>query len=166
VAIITGVVLASLQPRPAPDAAATAEPRGDRRAVILAVTAAVAFGIFFILIDVSPQASGWGTLWTAASARLTSFGVQTALVMRGPRHPSWPGETMPLIALAGILDQASLVLLGLGAMTDAYGIVTALTGLYPLVMVLLGVALLGERLTRLQATGAALAITGVMLVSV
>ena len=67
---------------------------------------------------------------------------------------------------AGILDQASLILVGLGAMTDSYGIVTALVGLYPVVMVLLGVVFLGERLTRLQATGATLAITGVLLVSV
>jgi drug/metabolite transporter (DMT)-like permease len=166
VAIITGVVLASLQPQSAPGDSNDTEIGGERRAVVLAISAAAAFGIFFILIDLAPQASGWGTLWTAATARLSSFGVQSILVALGPRRPSWPGGTMPIIALAGILDQASLVLLGLGAMSGAYGIVTALMGLYPLVMVLLGVLLLGERLTRMQATGAALAITGIMLVSV
>jgi drug/metabolite transporter (DMT)-like permease len=166
VAIITGVVLASLQGQSAPGDSSDTNIGGERRAVVLAVAAAVAFGIFFILIDLSPQASGWGTLWTAATARLSSFGVQAGLVALGRRRPSWPGGAMPIIALAGILDQASLVLLGLGAMTGAYGIVTALMGLYPLVMVLLGVLLLRERLTPLQATGAALAITGVMLVSV
>jgi drug/metabolite transporter (DMT)-like permease len=60
----------------------------------------------------------------------------------------------------------SLVLVSIGAMTDSYGIVTALVGLYPVVMILLGVVFLGEWLTRLQATGAALAITGVLLVSI
>jgi drug/metabolite transporter (DMT)-like permease len=71
-----------------------------------------------------------------------------------------------VIAAAGILDQMSLVLVSLGAMTDAYGIVTALVGLYPVVMILLGVVFLGERLTRIQSIGAALAIAGVLLVSI
>jgi drug/metabolite transporter (DMT)-like permease len=39
-------------------------------------------------------------------------------------------------------------------------------GLYPVVMVLLGGLFLGERLTRIQATGASLAIAGVLLVGV
>ena len=38
-------------------------------------------------------------------------------------------------------------------------------GLYPVVTALLGVFLLGERLTHIQTTGAVLALTGVMLVS-
>jgi drug/metabolite transporter (DMT)-like permease len=50
-------------------------------------------------------------------------------------------------------------------MTDSYGIVTALMGLYPVVTALLGTIFLHERLTRLQTTGATLALIGVMLVS-
>ena len=166
VAIITGVVLASLQPAPVVGDPTDTGVAGDRRAVTLAIFAAVAFGAFFILIGLAPQTGGWGTLWTAGAARVTSFGVQSALVLIGPRRVTWPGRQGAVIAGAGILDQMSLVLVGLGARTDAYGIVTALVGLYPVVMVLLGVVFLGERLTRIQATGATLAITGVMLVSV
>ena len=164
VAIIAGVVLASLQPVPVASDPTDTGVTGDRRAVGLAIAAAVAFGAFFILIDLAPQASGWGTLWTAAAARLSSFGIQFVLVLRGPRQVNWPGRQGLVLVGAGILDQTSLVLVGIGAMTGAYGIVTALVGLYPVVMVLLGVLLLGERLTRVQATGATLAITGVLLV--
>jgi drug/metabolite transporter (DMT)-like permease len=166
VSIIVGVVLASLQPAPVVGDPTDTGVTGDRRATTLAILAAVAFGAFFILIDLAPQASGWGTLWTAGAARVTSFGVQVALVLHGPRSVSWPGRLGVVIAAAGILDQMSLVLVSLGAMTDAYGIVTALVGLYPVVMILLGVVFLGERLTRIQATGAALAISGVLLVSI
>ena len=60
----------------------------------------------------------------------------------------------------------ALILISFGAMTDAYGIVTALVGLYPVIAALLGVVILGERLTRVQATGATLAMAGVMLVSI
>jgi drug/metabolite transporter (DMT)-like permease len=117
------------------------------------------------VIDLAPQASGWGTLWTVGAARLTAFGVQAALLLFGRRRLAGPGPQTPAVATAGILDQLSLMLIALGTMTDAYGIVTALVGLYPVVTALLGVVLLGERLTRLQGTGAILAMAGVMLVS-
>lgn len=166
VAIIAGIVLASLQPAPVPGDPTDSGILGDRRAVMLAVASTVLFGLFFILIDLAPQTGGWGSLWTAGAARLSSAGVQTALVLLGPRRIVWPGRQLPLVASAGLLDQASLVVLGIGAMTGSYGIVTALIGLYPVVTALLGTVLLGERLTRLQVTGAALALAGVMLVSV
>lgn len=164
-AIIAGVVLASLQPAPVIGDPTDTGKVGDRRAVTLAIFAAAAFGAFFILIDLAPQTGGWGALWTAGAARLTSFGVQATLALSASRAVRWPGRQGFIIVAAGLLDQASLVLVALGAMTDAYGIVTALVGLYPVVMVLLGVVFLGERLTRLQAAGATLAITGVLLVS-
>ncbi len=166
VAIITGVVLASLQPAPVIGDPTDTGPSGDRRAAALAIAAAVAFGAFFVTIDLAPQASGWGTLWTAAAARLSAFGVQVALVLTGPRKIVWPGRLTLIVVAAGIIDQLSLVLVGIGAMTDSSGIVTALAGLYPVVMVLLGVVFLGERLTRVQASGATLAMAGVMLVSI
>ena len=165
VAIIAGVVLASLQPAPVVGDPTDTGKVGDRRAVTLAIFAAAAFGAFFILIGLAPQTGGWGALWTAGAARLTSFGVQATLALSASRAVRWPGRQGFIIVAAGLLDQASLVLVALGAMTDAYGIVTALVGLYPVVMVLLGVVFLGERLTRLQAAGATLAITGVLLVS-
>jgi drug/metabolite transporter (DMT)-like permease len=163
VAIIAGVVLASLQPSRGRDDLVRA---ADRRAVALAIAAAVAFGAFFIMIDVAPQAGGWGTLWTAGAARLSSFAVQAGLVLLGPRRLSGPGRYAPHVAAAGVLDQASLVLLGVGAMSDAYGVVTVLMGLYPVITALLGMILLGERLTRMQTSGVTLALAGVMLVSV
>ena len=165
VAIIAGVVLASLQPALVVGDPTDTGKTGDRRAATLAILAAAAFGAFFILIDLAPQAGGWGTLWTAGAARLTSFGIQATLALSASGAVRWPGRQGPIIVAAGLLDQASLILVGLGAMTDAYGIVTALVGLYPVVMVLLGVLFLGERLTRLQTSGATLAITGVLLVS-
>ena len=70
------------------------------------------------------------------------------------------------MTLAGTLDLFSLILINFGATTDSYGIVTALVGLYPVVAMLLGVVALRERLTRIQTSGAVLAMAGVLLVSV
>ncbi len=166
VAIIGGIVLASLRPTPIRGDPPDSRISTDRRAVALAIGAAAAFGAFFILIDFAPPASGWGALWTAGAVRFSGFGVQVALAMLGPRRLAWPGRYAPAVALAGTLDLTSLILISFGSTTDAYGIVTALVGLYPVVAALLGVVFLGERLTRVQATGATLAMVGVVLVSV
>jgi drug/metabolite transporter (DMT)-like permease len=166
VAVIVGVVLASLRPVPAIDASTHGDGGENRQAIFLAIAAAVAFGAFFIMIDLAPQAGNWGVLWTAGPARLSSFAVQAGLVLLGPRRLASPRPFTPHVMAAGALDQLSLVLLGLGAMTDAYGIVTVLMGLYPVVTALLGMLLLKERLTPVQSTGAVLAMAGVLLVSV
>jgi drug/metabolite transporter (DMT)-like permease len=166
VAIIGGIVLASLRPTPVRGDPPDSRIATDRRAIVLALVAAAAFGAFFILIDFAPPASGWGALWTAGGVRLSGFAVQLALSLLGPRRIAWPGRYAPAVALAGTLDLTALLLISFGAMTDAYGIVTALVGLYPVIVALLGVVFLGERLTRAQTTGATLAMAGVILVSI
>lgn len=162
VAVVSGVVLASMQPSVV---AGDAAKRDDRRAVALAIAAALAFGAFYILVDVAPQAGAWGALWTAGPARLSSFAVQAVLLLAARRRLSAPGPLTTHVVVAGALDQLALVLLSIGAMTDAYGVVAVLMGLYPVVAALLGVVLLGERLTRVQTSGATLAMAGVMLIS-
>jgi drug/metabolite transporter (DMT)-like permease len=166
VAIIGGVVLASLQPAPVEGDPTDTGIAGDRRAMILAIGAAVAFGVFFIVLDLAPQPGGWGTIWTTSAVRLSGFSVQAALVALGPRRVAAPGRYAPAVASSSVLDLTSLVLISLGTMTDAYGLVTALVGVYPVITALIGVTLLGERLTRIQTTGATLAMAGVLLVSV
>jgi drug/metabolite transporter (DMT)-like permease len=166
IAIISGILLASLRPTPVRGDPPDTRISTDRRAVALAMGAAVAYGAFFILIDFAPPASGWGALWTAGAVRCSGFGVQVALALLGPRRLAWPGHYAPAVALAGTLDLTSLILISFGSTTDSYGIVTALVGLYPVVAALLGVVILGERLSRVQATGATLAMAGVLLVSV
>jgi drug/metabolite transporter (DMT)-like permease len=166
VAIVSGIVLASLRPTPVRGDPPDTRIATDRRAIALAVAAAAAFGAFFILIDFAPPVSGWGALWTAGGVRVSGFAVQVALALLGPRRLAWPGRYAPAVALAGTLDLTALVLISFGAMTDAYGIVTALVGLYPVIVTLLGVVFLGERLTRAQATGTTLAMVGVLLVSI
>jgi drug/metabolite transporter (DMT)-like permease len=166
VAIIGGILLASLRPTPVRGDPPDSRISADRRAVALAIGAAAAFGAFFILIDFAPPASGWGALWTAGAVRCSGFGVQVGLALLGPRRLAWPGRYAPAVALAGTLDLTSLILISVGSTTDAYGIVTALVGLYPVIAALLGVVFLGERLTRVQTAGATLAMAGVLLVSI
>jgi drug/metabolite transporter (DMT)-like permease len=166
VAIIGGIVLASLRPTPVRGDPPDTRIATDRRAIVLSIIAAVGFGCFFILIDFAPPATGWSALWTAGAVRTSGFMVQVALALFGRKGVSWPGHYMPAVALAGALDLTALTLISFGATTDAYGIVTALVSLYPVIVALLGVVFLGERLTRPQTIGATLAMAGVLLVSI
>jgi drug/metabolite transporter (DMT)-like permease len=166
VAIISGVVIASMQPMPVVGDPTDTGLAGDRRAVMFAIGAAFAYGAFFVLIGNAPEASGLGALWTAGSVRVTGFGVQAALLLLSRTPLTTPGKFAPLVLLSGSLDLLSLILISLGAATDAYGLVTALVGIYPVISAAVSVALLGERLTRIQTSGAVLAMAGVMLVSV
>jgi drug/metabolite transporter (DMT)-like permease len=166
VAIIAGIVLASLRLTPVRGDPPDTRIATDRRAITLAIGAAIGFGLFFILIDFAPPASGWGALWTASGVRCSGFAVQAALALITRRGLARPGHHLPAIALTGTLDLTSLILISFGATTDSYGIVTALVSLYPVIVALLGFAVLGERLTRAQAIGATLAMAGVVLVSV
>jgi drug/metabolite transporter (DMT)-like permease len=167
VAIIAGVALASVSPGAAAElAAAEHGGRNERRAIVLSIASALSFGLFFVVMDLAPDAPGWASLWTAGTVRAAAFGVQAGLVLLGPWAFAGPGRATGAVATAGLLDQLSLLLIGLGTMTNAYGIVTALIGLYPVITALLGIILLGERLTRLQSAGATLAMVGVILVSV
>lgn len=165
VAIIAGVVIASTQPIPVAGDPTDTGLAGDRRAIMLAIGAALAFGAFFVLIGFAPEATGWGTLWTAGSVRLTGFSVQAALLLLSRTRLVTPGRLTPLVLLSGSLDLLSLLLISMGAATNSYGLVTALVGLYPVITAVISVALLGERLTRIQTSGAVLAMAGVMLVS-
>ncbi|MFN8592786.1 MAG: DMT family transporter [Thermomicrobiales bacterium] len=166
VAVFAGIVLASLQPAPVVGDPTDTDAAGDRQAIMLAIGSAVAFGLFLVLIDFGVSGSGAGSLWTTSASRVSAFGIQSVLIFFSSRRVDRPGPLWPRLAGAAALDQGANTLLGIGAVTDAYGIVTILFGLYPVVTALLGTVLLGERLTRLQTTGATLAVIGVLLVSV
>ena len=165
-AVFAGILLASLQPAAHPEATALSGVGGERHAVLCAVGAALGFGMFLVLIDVGAAASTGDSLWTTSASRVTAFGVQALLILLGPRVIVNPRPVLPGLVTIAVLDQAATILLGFGAVTESYGVVSILFGLYPVVTALLGAVVLGERLTRLQGTGAALAVVGVLLVSV
>ena len=166
IAIIGGVALATFHPAPAASHAGGAGGGGRRLAVTLALASAVASGVFLVRIDLAPAGGTcWGPFWTAGAVRVSSFAVQAGLVALGPHPLTSPGRLALPVVAAGALNQIALVLVGSGATTGSYCVVTSLMGLYPVITALLGVVVLGERLTRMQASGAILAMAGVGLVS-
>jgi drug/metabolite transporter (DMT)-like permease len=142
----------------APDAAGRAY---GNRGPLFALVAGVAFGLFFVVLDATPPASG---LWPLVGSRFGGAALLLALLAAAPRP--LPGRaSIPLIALAGVTDMLANLLFLLATRAGLLSLASLLTSLYPVVALLAARVLLAERLTRLQGLGVALALvaTGLLV---
>ena len=76
-----------------------------------------------------------------------------------------PRSDWPLIVVCGLLDMIANVLYVLATFYGSLAIAAVLTGLYPASTVFLARVVLKERLARTQKAGVALALAGVLLIS-
>jgi len=169
---------------------ATTGTRNDRAAstgVLLGLAAGVGFGMFFVGIDAAPDDSG---LWPLLAGRIASVTLLTGLVLRhhlplptrsravtrapvagessvSTRREGRVGTRGPLVlmAVSGVFDTLANVLFLVATRLGDLGISAVVVSLYPVVVVLLARAVLGERLTRTQLLSAALALTASALLA-
>jgi drug/metabolite transporter (DMT)-like permease len=150
---LAGAALAARAPGPA-----------SRRGIGLALVAAVGFGAFFALLG--EASDGAGALWALAAARTGSAPPAVAAVLvLGTATGILRGRLLGMVVLAGMLDAGANLLFALGTTRGLVSVVAVLGSLYPVVTVALAGAVLGERLSRLQAAGAALALAGVVVIA-
>jgi drug/metabolite transporter (DMT)-like permease len=166
----------------------TAGSRGDAAAtsgVLLGLAAGVGFGLFFVGLDATPPASG---SWPLVAGRVVSVSLLTVLVLRHrlplraavrpvvrePAGVAPPVELPParrrtppvaLMVASGVLDTVAYVLFLLAARLGDLAVSAVVVSLYPVVVVLLARVVLGERLTRVQGAGAALALVASALLA-
>ena len=153
---LVGAIMASLE-----------EHRSDSpersQAVLLAVVAAVALGLFVYFLGLgSREGDALSTLFGARVGSL-SFLIVAALVLRQPLGV--PRVSAAKVAAVGVADVSANALFAVASGHGLLSIVSVLGSLYPVVTVLLAYALLHERLTRLQRAGVVAALAGVALVS-
>jgi drug/metabolite transporter (DMT)-like permease len=151
-----GAVLASLE-----------EHRSDSpersRAVLLAVVAAIALGLFVYFLGLgSREGDALSTLFGARVGSL-AFLVVACVVSRSALRV--PRASLLPVAAVGVADVTANALFALASGHGLLAIVSVLGSLYPIVTVLLAYVLLHERLTRLQQAGVLAALAGVALVS-
>lgn len=153
---LAGVLLAS---RESSEQAGSA---GDRRAIGLALVAAVGFGCFFVLID---EASGASILWTIFFSRIA--GVVGLLGFLGVTRAAigLARSDLPLLCFVGALDLGAVALYSAGTQEGLLSVLAVLSSLYPVVPVVMGRLVLEERLARVQAAGVACALAGVVLIA-
>jgi drug/metabolite transporter (DMT)-like permease len=132
-----------------------------RRALALAAVAALAFGAWYVLIDIAASAGDW--LWALVFSRGASAGIAAAVVLtRGLDRTAIPWA---LLLVAGLLDVGGNILFVLAREAIPIGLAAAIVGLYPVVTMLLARVVIGERLPALGLAGVALAVVGIVLIS-
>ncbi len=134
---------------------------GGRAAVGLAVVAGAMFGLFFILFHAESSAGVPAFL----AGRVGSAAMSTcfALVTRVAVVPN--RAALPLIAIAGPLDGVGVVLYMFASVHGLLSLSALLTSFYPAFTVLCARVFLKERLSLVQAAGAALAVAAIALIA-
>jgi drug/metabolite transporter (DMT)-like permease len=135
-----------------------------RSSVVLAATAALGIGGFLYLI--SHASRGGHALPALLGGRSASLAllVLGALLTRSSIRIA--AAELPAVACIGLLDSGANALFVAAAARGYLSIVSVLGSEYPVVTVVLAQTLLGERVSRPQAAGIALALVGVGIVSV
>lgn len=131
-----------------------------RKALLLAGLAAVGFGTWYVLIDLA--ARNGDPLWALVFSRAASAAIAAVAAIGRVDAGRFP---LRIVAMAGLLDVGGNALYVAAREDLPIGLAAALTGIYPVVTMLLARVVLGERLPRLGQAGVLLALLGVVLIS-
>jgi drug/metabolite transporter (DMT)-like permease len=149
---LVGVVLVSREPGSTGRLAA---------GVPLAFVAAIGFGSYFVFMD---RASADDPYWAVVVARASA--ATLALAVAAARSAlRVPARDVPVLVAIGLFDVGANLALALALNEGFVSVVSVLASLYPVVTILLAVAMLRERPGRSQALGGAVALAGVGLIS-
>jgi drug/metabolite transporter (DMT)-like permease len=146
-----------------PDSGLATSRSQQRRAVALALVAAVGIGIMLLGFDATAKHD---PLWAMLGGRLSSACCFAAfLVVLRPRVRI-PRSTVAPIVAVGLLDTGANGLFALATTRGYLSLVGVLGSLYPVVTVVLAYLVLRERLARHQLVGVLAALAGVALITV
>ncbi len=142
-------------------ASGAARTHASRTALGLALVAAMGFGLWAVLLD---RAAGGGELWSLTTSRLAGTLLVAGLALR---RGSLGGarRVVPLAVTSGVCDVTGNALFVVARSGITVGLAAALSGVYPLVTMLLARIVLREHLPRLGLAGVALALAGIVLIS-
>jgi drug/metabolite transporter (DMT)-like permease len=130
---------------------------------VLAIVAAGALGLFVYFLGLgSRQGDAISTLF---GARVGSLGLLVSLALVRRASVRVPRATLPAVALVGLADVSANGLFAYASGHGLLALVSVLGSLYPVVTVILAHLLLGERLTRAQQAGVAIALAGVAAIA-
>jgi drug/metabolite transporter (DMT)-like permease len=148
---------------PASSDRAPRPPRRDqRRAILLALTAAVCMGLVLVGYDATAR---YDPLWAMLAGRLSSATIFALLFLVLRPHVKVERSALPFIVAVGILDTGANGLFALATTEGYLSLVAVLGSLYPVVTVLLAFGVLRERIAAHQLAGAAATLAGIALIA-
>jgi drug/metabolite transporter (DMT)-like permease len=130
--------------------------------VIDAFGAGLGFGLFFILLDRSPEDSGLWPLVATRVSMVASLGLVVAVGRVSVRTPA--GTGLRLLGL-GVINTVADLLYLLATRSGLLSLVALITSMYPAVTVGLAGLTLRERISGQQLAGFALAAVSVVLIA-
>lgn len=154
---LCGAALAS-----GPDLSASRQAPARARPVVLAVLAAVGFGVALAAIGRGSESS---TLMTLVGMRATSVTAFAVVAVAARTVGGVRPRDLPVLAGIGFADAGANMAFGVASTLGLLSITAVLGSLYPVMTVLLARVVLHERLSRVQQVGVGAALTGVVLLS-
>lgn len=130
--------------------------------LIFATIAAFGFGGAITLIAKGSQTSA---LMTMTTMRFTTFMVALILLAKYRTFGGFTKKDLPILVIIGAADFFGNLLLGVATTKGLVSLAVVLGSLFPIVTTLLAFKFLHERLHKVQYLGVALAITGVVVLS-
>jgi drug/metabolite transporter (DMT)-like permease len=155
-AALAGAVLASVEEH-------RSESVERSRAVLLALVAALALGLFVYFLGLGSR--GGDALSTLAGARVGSLSFLFVVAVATRSTVRVPAGSLIAVVLVGLADVSANALFAFASGHGLLALVAVLGSLYPVMTVLLAHVLLGERLTAPQKLGVGVALAGVAAIA-
>jgi drug/metabolite transporter (DMT)-like permease len=134
----------------------------QRRAVLLALVAAVGIGLMLLGYDASAR---YDALWATLGGRASSACSFAVLLLAMRPRLTLQRAVVPALVAVGVLDTTANLLFALATTQGYLSIVAVLGSVYPVVTVVLAYLLLHERIVRLQQVGVVSTLVGVALIA-
>jgi uncharacterized membrane protein len=127
------------------------------------VVAAIAFGVAGFSLGWISQRAGWiPGLWASRVSQVACYG-PLALAFRGELRRVRVGPGLWIALLAGAADLLGVVMFSAGSERGFVSIVLAASAVFPLIAVVLSIAVFGERIVANQYVGIVLVVSGLLL---
>ena len=160
---VGGVVLISRTPRKEKQKCTEAHHRAARKAVILAVLTAVAWGFMLLIYGTTGKEN---PVWAVFDTRVTSAVVLAGYVLVTGRGLSLRGQNVSVLAAVGILLAIANFLFIVASGIGYLSVTSILGSLSPVGVTAYAQVLLHERLTARQWAGFAAVFAGIVLLAV
>ncbi|MEO6205256.1 MAG: DMT family transporter [Mycobacteriales bacterium] len=157
---IIGVVLAS-----GPELSG----RAGLQPLLLAVVAAIGFGVVLLLVAVGSEGDPGAVIMTLLTMRLAGVAVLAGLLLAFARRRGLDlgvrRTDLPILLLIGACDVSANGAYAVASRSSLVSVAAVLASLYPVVTALLAYRFLGERLRRIQVVGVAVTLSGVLVLA-